>query len=438
MRMRLLCLLIVGTLSAFSVEAEGQWVYRDSGTNSDFTDVVMLDSTTAYVVSRGRSILRTTDRGETWFDLTAPLSYVMPWNGLTFYDPENGVAVGDYGTVFTIKGGDMSGWCRAITESPVNLHSALYVTPAEIFVGADSGWIFHSLDSGRTWSSEKISQWPIRSIFEMRGVYFVGLPLFALTSHSICTKLEISSSPWSETILEAFQSQGAEAFDGEFACGDGPAYIVGFGGDADPSPVILRRSPSDTSWNKVQCGNINNGPLLGVSAPSANVVYACGRAGMTIRSTDGGSSWSQYQVPVTAVAIPDLNAIHFIDEEHGTAAGAMGTILYTSNGGLTHVSDGRLGIPGSFILEQNYPNPFNPSTVIRFVVRNSGYVSLKIYDVLGREIVTLIDGERKSPGGYSVRWDGRDRNGMQAASGIYFYELATQTGRQVKKAVMVR
>jgi len=65
----------------------------------------MLDSSTAFAVSRGRSILKTTDKGETWLDLTAPLSFVMPWNAVSFYDPANGIAVGDHGSVFNIVGG---------------------------------------------------------------------------------------------------------------------------------------------------------------------------------------------------------------------------------------------------------------------------------------------------------------------------------------------
>ncbi|MEK6571634.1 MAG: phosphodiester glycosidase family protein, partial [Bacteroidota bacterium] len=72
-------------------------------------------------------------------------------------------------------------------------------------------------------------------------------------------------------------------------------------------------------------------------------------------------------------------------------------------------------IPGAFILYQNYPNPFNPSTRIRFEVAGSGYVSLKVYDVLGREITTLVN-EIKQRGTYEVEWDARG-----LASGVYFY-----------------
>jgi len=85
-----------------------------------------------------------------------------------------------------------------------------------------------------------------------------------------------------------------------------------------------------------------------------------------------------------------------------------------------------------FNLEQNYPNPFNPSTVIRFDVPHQGVVSLKVYDVLGQEISTLVN-ETKMPGEYSVRWDA-----SKFPSGIYFYRLAAGNFSETKKLVLMK
>lgn len=432
----LVSLLAVGAF-VWSEGAEAQWVQQNSGIDSPLTGVVMIDTMTAYAVSHGRSILRTTNRGDTWVDLTAPLSYVMPWNAVDFYDSANGMAVGDYGAVFTIKGGNMSGWCRYITYGP-NCLSVLYVDPSNIYVGADSGRIYHSLDSGRTWSAEKISDWPIRSLFIWHGNYTLGPIIYALTSHSICSKVEFPSTPWREEVLQDFQVPGSEAFDGEFCDDAGSGFIVGFGGSSSPSPVILRKLPADTSWNSVPCGNQGNGPLFGVSAPSAGAIYACGRSGMIIKSTDGGDSWSTYVLPMTMVKIPDLNAIYFIDEKHGFAVGEAGTILYTSNGGTTGIGEHDPNTPVDFILEQNYPNPFNPSTAISYKLSAVSNVTLKIFDVLGREVITLSDGVRQSAGKHSLRWDGTNQRGERVGSGIYYYRLTTDTGAQTKKAVYLR
>ena len=76
-----------------------------------------------------------------------------------------------------------------------------------------------------------------------------------------------------------------------------------------------------------------------------------------------------------------------------------------------------LGTPDKFLLEQNYPNPFNPKTVITFQTPTEGQITLKVYDVLGNEVATLLD-EQKSAGSYNVELDA-----SQLTSGIYFYQI---------------
>jgi uncharacterized membrane protein len=75
------------------------------------------------------------------------------------------------------------------------------------------------------------------------------------------------------------------------------------------------------------------------------------------------------------------------------------------------------GVPATFELYQNYPNPFNPTTTIHFTVTERQHVSLRVYDVLGREVVRLVEGQ-VLPGTYQVRW-----NAVNAASGVYFYRM---------------
>ncbi len=93
-----------------------------------------------------------------------------------------------------------------------------------------------------------------------------------------------------------------------------------------------------------------------------------------------------------------------------------------------------------FALDANYPNPFNASTRIRFAVPPGDGplpVSLKIYNVLGQEVRTLLD-EVKGPGQYAVWWDGRDKGGREAASGVYFCRLRAGKNQRVRKMLLVR
>jgi hypothetical protein len=90
----------------------------------------------------------------------------------------------------------------------------------------------------------------------------------------------------------------------------------------------------------------------------------------------------------------------------------------------------------TFNLLQNYPNPFNPSTKITYQLEIEDHVKLTIYDVLGREIITLVDKVQKS-GEHSVNWNGKNSSGEEVNSGIYIYKLTFQNKSITKKAVLI-
>ena len=91
-----------------------------------------------------------------------------------------------------------------------------------------------------------------------------------------------------------------------------------------------------------------------------------------------------------------------------------------------------LGMPGGFLLEQNYPNPFNPKTIINYQISKEGLVILKLYDVLGKEIKTLIN-DQKSSGNYSVELDA-----SELPSGIYYYQLVAGSYSSTKKLIVLK
>ena len=98
-------------------------------------------------------------------------------------------------------------------------------------------------------------------------------------------------------------------------------------------------------------------------------------------------------------------------------------------------------VPLNYRLEQNYPNPFNPTTTIRFGIPEEAAgktVALKIYDVLGREVASLVNNRLKA-GYHQVEWNGRNNQGQAVSSGIYFYRLQSgNTTRQVRKMILLR
>jgi hypothetical protein len=99
------------------------------------------------------------------------------------------------------------------------------------------------------------------------------------------------------------------------------------------------------------------------------------------------------------------------------------SVLYTipqfKKAGLTHTD---AAAPLAYNLEQNYPNPFNPSTVISYTLPQTSQVTLRVLDILGREVMTLVS-QKQDAGSYSVTWKGLDQFGQSVASGTYFYSI---------------
>lgn len=94
-------------------------------------------------------------------------------------------------------------------------------------------------------------------------------------------------------------------------------------------------------------------------------------------------------------------------------------------------------IPDHFALHPNYPNPFNPVTRIRFEVPELAKVEMTVYDILGREVTTLVDTRMKA-GYHEVGWDGRDSQGNLVSSGMYIYSLKAKTFRANRKMILIR
>jgi hypothetical protein len=89
-------------------------------------------------------------------------------------------------------------------------------------------------------------------------------------------------------------------------------------------------------------------------------------------------------------------------------------------------------------LTQNYPNPFNPTTEIAFSLSENAKVSLRVYNVRGQLVTTLVDGVHTAGVLHKVTWDGRNRAGESVASGVYFYKLVTKNFAQTRKMVLLK
>ncbi len=118
-----------------------------------------------------------------------------------------------------------------------------------------------------------------------------------------------------------------------------------------------------------------------------------------------------------------------IDEIHESNNKGWEVLAYAE--GTTGVND-KENVPAAFKLSQNYPNPFNPVTTINYSIPSNGNVQLKVYDILGREVASLVN-ETKTPGNYKVNF-----NANNLASGVYFYRLQAGNFIQTKKMILMK
>jgi hypothetical protein len=127
-----------------------------------------------------------------------------------------------------------------------------------------------------------------------------------------------------------------------------------------------------------------------------------------------------------------FESISVVNQNVGWIVGGNGHVYATTNGGIVSVDNDAQHSVEEFVLHQNYPNPFNPTTKIVYGIPSRAFVELKLFDVLGREVATLVS-ELKRPGAYTVKWNAQDY-----PSGVYFYRLSTNGFVETKKLLLLR
>jgi hypothetical protein len=232
----------------------------------------------------------------------------------------------------------------------------------------------------------------------------------------------------------------------------------------DPDVFICRSTNNGNNWSapeRVNNDGIGNGKLQYWPWISVNdngniaVIWYDTRntSDNTIveaylaRSNDGGLTFtnellstqpSPTSVPGGNVRFGDYICIDYwknkivpvwTDERAGSYNMEIYTALINTSVGITPSVN---NVPDKFELLQNYPNPFNPTTNIKYQIPNNSYVSLKVFDIIGKEITTLVN-EKQSPGSYEVSFDGSN-----LPSGVYFYKLITGNYSETRKMVLIK
>ena len=236
---------------------------------------------------------------------------------------------------------------------------------------------------------------------------------------------------------------------------------------ASGDEVIYKSSNGGFSWTEVYSG-IPQTFFLGVDFYNLNYGMVCGENGKVLVTTDGGTGWTESNTGGNGL----IQGVHILDMGKAYVVGTTEQVYKTTDYGITWISDfnvvdtvafykikfnenntglicgsqGKFLIntdyvvpvnvfvnaPMEYILKQNYPNPFNPSTRITYFVPKESYVSIKVYDFLGREVKTLAN-NFQTTGNYEIIFDASD-----LPSGTYFYSMIAEKFSDTKKMIVLK
>lgn len=192
-------------------------------------------------------------------------------------------------------------------------------------------------------------------------------------------------------------------------------------------------------------------PSIAVEGSSVNIVwmqYVIGGPEIYYtNSVNAGVSWSKSETKlsnssgdasVSSIAVLNGNVnVLWRDTRDGNWEIYYKRFVNAPKGNPTGITNNNSGIPNEFSLSQNYPNPFNPTTSIKFDLPKTGFVTLSIYDMLGREVKSLVN-ENMSAGSYTVNWNVHQGGSATFSSGIYFYKIQAGEFTEVKKMTLLK
>lgn len=384
-------------------------------------DIKFESQATATLVGQDGLIMRTEDGGLNWNVLNSGITNVLNSNDAYKYTDELSIehvvlyTVGENGVILSsIDNGQT--WSLAVSGTTENLNKIITRSANEMYICGNNGTLLTSIDNGSTWQSATTNVTANLNSIALTDLDGTVNDVKAVTVGASGTIL-ISRDyglTWENSTSGVNSDLNAVVYAGNMT-------FVAVGNDG----TVLKSVDGGITWSLSTSPTVLN--LFDVKYlfdESRSIFLASGENGTILSSSDMGNTW----IVVTTPTESDLFAINFGSMNYGISTGSSGTEIYTTDGGETwteSISPIMAGDRKSDIvkLSQNYPNPFNPSTLINYAISENSTVSIKIYDMTGREVRTLVN-SYQAPGSYSVKFDA-----VNLSSGIYFYVLRANTGK---------
>jgi photosystem II stability/assembly factor-like uncharacterized protein len=443
---------------------KGALWFQVSTVGLDLADLHFVDANTGWVAGLGGVIFRTVDGGVSWnlqsVGSTGWLNCIFMW------DASTGWAAGLYGTILATTNGGAS-WAPQTSGTASTIENVCFISATKGWMATNDGKILRTENGGATWTQQ-----PINPPTTLNAVCFTSASVgWAAGGGGRISKSTDGGSTWVDQTSGTTQQLNEVAFvnaDTGWAAGNGGTILRTTNGGATWSSQI---STTTENLQSIQFLNTSSGHAVGLnsiileyatihSVPIQLASFTAALVGnnavrlnwTTISEINNYGFEIQRAIgnpsgflTLTGSFIPGHGTTnepqHYTFTDHNVPSGRLyyrlkqidldGTINYTepiSIDIVTGVDDEIL--PTKFALKQNYPNPFNPSTIIEFSVPCAGFVSLKVYDLLGREVATIIN-EEMSQGTYTKTFYGEN-----LSSGVYWYRLTAGTSSETKKLIL--
>lgn len=355
-------------------------------------------------------VFRSNDQGDTWVRVDSNLQSGTNFRSFRFNAREQ-----LFGGTFTnglMRSTDYGNhWTQVDVVPAVARVEALAKDSTGVLYAATWMGFFRSTDDGENWVQTNHAMTLTSLAINSNGQIFGGNPFSNRIYHSTD-----GGAHW--TIIDSVSS--TSYLRSLVISPNGYIFAGTTGG-------VYRSTDNGMSWVSTSVG-LTSTYILEMIANSKGTIFTSTYGGGMFLSNDNGAHWTEINSGLSNLYVSTLT----LNSTGVLFSGTMGDGVFRSNGSTLGV-EGHMGTPpDAFKLQQNYPNPINPATTISYSLAKSSYVLLKIFDILGHELKTLVNAYQNA--GYkSVRLNGND-----LPSGIFFYRLEAGKFTETKKLLLIR
>ncbi len=413
----------------FSIFPQNFWEKINSPTSKTLNSIIFLDSLNGWVAGDSGLIIHTSDGGENWetqfgndslnvvsiYFVNQEKGWASAWSSV--YEP--------YGTfILTTTNGGLNWNSTQLRIGEAFVNSFYFLDTLTGFAVGYPGVFLRTTDGGTSWRHVNLDSSLIAG-FPPYTVKFLT-PQYGYACGGV---RDIAGVVWRTTDgglnwMTVVDSLSAEPF---FTIQIFDSlHIMVMGGDPEYGASLVETTDGGDTWDYRTLGIL----WYPVDAEYRTLTEGWAPLGPKLRflfTTDSGENWSEQPTPDST----SVTRLSFPDSIHGFGIGNNGDIIKYVYQKPNEIKSNVEKI-NSFNLGQNFPNPFNPVTTISYTMPNNGNVTLKVYNVLGKEIITLVN-EYKQSGTYNVQFDG-----SKLSSGIYLYKIQAGDFTQVKKMILLK